>query len=443
MLKKLLALFGKSGVSDIASDALKDVTSDAVGDALGDSVSDSVSDSIGEGANNALGKLAGKATGKAATKSAAAGGDLDAIVEQRVADRVAELNELFLTADVEPAGYVATQILNLELARLRELHNLAPEVAQSRRQEFVQTTLQKVKSAPSTVFEPAGTLQADISYVNFMGMVGDGLILMRKQGNPVLIAYLEEFIGEFGRPGDDLAAAILDGRYNETMWQEHADRAMDMPEDPHAGDRIAASTEYTGEEAAFDAMKEMFGQAAAADGPETQPIQGVSLHDYVAGAALLQTGTSVEELTSKLGIERVQWDNAAKEWQQRLADHPMTVGMQYTTLLSTPHPVLSGDSAGGGENSARLTTDRDFYVEVSATANALSVVGMDAGTHLKNEWGLTVAEVGSAGVKWMSDPANMMQVMGQVSLRQAELEKKFAAEFDQMLGGGIADDIEF
>ncbi len=449
MLKKLFALFGKGSVGDTATDFRNNATGDAVEPALSGSASDQAS---GAGIGAMMGKASGKIqgfvpttqpVGAPASAQSAGSQDLDAIVEQRIADRIADLAATFANADEEPAGHVAAKVLNLELARLRELYHLSPEAAQSRLHQAVQTSITKVKGAPNTIFEPIGTLEADITYVNFMGMVGDGLDYVRKQGIPVVIAFVEQFIREFARPGDDLAAAILDGRYNDALWQYHADQAMQQPEDPHAEDRKMANTEFTGHEAAFDPMKEMFQQASAASGPETQPIQGVSLHDYVAGANLLHTGTSVDELVRKLGIERVQWDNAAKGWQQRMADHPMTVGMQYTTLMSTPHPVLSAETSGGGENSARLKNDRDFYIEVSATINAMSTIGMDAGAHVKNEWGLSLAEVGSAGVQWMSDPAHMMQVMGQINLRQAELEKKFAQEFNQQLGGGIADDIEF
>jgi len=180
--------------------------------------------------------------------------------------------------------------------------------------------------------------------------------------------------------------------------------------------------------------------------PELQPIAGVSLHDFVAGSQRLHANAPIEEITTILGIERPQWDQAAAEWQHRIGTHPMTVGVEYSNLMSQPHPLFSGAAGAGssqtgqaGNNSARLSTDRNFYVEVAAAMGAAGEAGIDTDGYLHEHYGVSIAEAGAAGVTWMSDITQAGDLTTLIRSRQAEIAKEIA----QLAGPGAADDIEF
>ena len=96
------------------------------------------------------------------------------------------------------------------------------------------------------------------------------------------------------------------------------------------------------EDAAFAPLEAMR-QQVNPNAPELAPIEGISLHDYVAGAAKMHTGMNADQICQVLGVERPQWERACKGWMERVQQHPMSVGMQYSTLMSQPHPLLAVD----------------------------------------------------------------------------------------------------
>ncbi len=120
---------------------------------------------------------------------------------------------------------------------------------------------------------------------------------------------------------------------------------------------------------------------------------------------------------------------------------PMTVGMEYANLMSRPHPKFdaAGSAGGAPSNAARLSTDRDFYIECAAAAAAATEAGLDAGGYLESNYGVTVAQVGSAGVNWMMDLRNADSL---ITLQQAK-QREIAARIASQTGPGIADDIQF
>ena len=193
------------------------------------------------------------------------------------------------------------------------------------------------------------------------------------------------------------------------------------------------------ENAAFapiDAMRQVNPAA-----PELQPVLGVSLHDWVAASAKMHAGVPGDEIARILGVERPQWDQASAEWTQRVQMFPMTVGMEYANLMSRPHPKFdaAGSAGGAPSNAARLSTDRDFYIECAAAAAAATEAGLDAGGYLESNYGVTVAQVGSAGVNWMMDLRNADSL---ITLQQAK-QREIAARIASQTGPGIADDIQF
>ncbi|AKK05034.1 hypothetical protein CMUST_03450 [Corynebacterium mustelae] len=155
--------------------------------------------------------------------------EIEKVFQQRSAHRVEELNEALADEDT-PVGHIASLILNIEMIRYRVLHEANPQETEARRNELAKEIVQKIRKAPRTTLEPAGTYEPDVTYVNIMGNMGDGLIILKKERDKVMVPLLEELVREFGRSGDGLAAAILNGTYDEDLWEEYADKAQDSPD---------------------------------------------------------------------------------------------------------------------------------------------------------------------------------------------------------------------
>ncbi len=194
------------------------------------------------------------------------------------------------------------------------------------------------------------------------------------------------------------------------------------------------------EDAAFAPIEAMRANLSNQDGPELQPILGVSLHDWVAASAKIHQGMSADTVAQILGVERPQWDQASAQWTQRVQDYPMSVGMKYGTLMSQPHPKFDAPQAGGASsNASRLASDREFYIECAAAMAAATEAGLDAGGYLETNYGVTVAQVASAGVTWGMDLRNVSTLL---TLQEAK-KQEIAAKIKASSGPGIADDIQF
>ncbi len=150
--------------------------------------------------------------------------DINRTFQKRAARRISELNEAIVDGKV-PAGHIASLILDIEMLRFRVHHELNPLDALMRQAEFVERIVQLVCNAPQTILEPAGTYDADMTYVNILGNMGDRMLALRQKADWPMVTLLEEIIYIFARPGDHLAAAILDGSYTEELWAEYADCA--------------------------------------------------------------------------------------------------------------------------------------------------------------------------------------------------------------------------
>ncbi len=148
------------------------------------------------------------------------------LVEKRSAHRVAEYQEALAEGE-NPEGHLASLRINIEMIRYRVNHECLPAETEAKRAVFVEETLEVIRSTPQTILSPAGTYEADVTYVNIMGNLGDGLIALRKEKDAMMVAFAEDLVRAFGRPGDGLAAAILNGTYNDELWEEYAERAQD------------------------------------------------------------------------------------------------------------------------------------------------------------------------------------------------------------------------
>lgn len=198
----------------------------------------------------------------------------------------------------------------------------------------------------------------------------------------------------------------------------------------------------------------MPGAGADTSGPEFAPVQGVSFHDYVAGSQRIQEGVSADVVAKVLGVERPMWDAAANEWLTRMTQtHPMSVGMQYTPLSQTPHPRLTPEAcaaAGGGpsalpggvDNSGRLRTDMDFYIEAAAAGQAAAEAGIDAGGYLESNYGVTVMQVSNAGVAWMSNPANISRITTLQQAKAKEIFTSITGYSNDVAPGALPDGVE-
>lgn len=208
------------------------------------------------------------------------------------------------------------------------------------------------------------------------------------------------------------------------------------------------------EQAAFGDINAMIsGAGADTSGPEFAPVQGVSLHDYVAGSQRMHEGTSADVICSLLGVERPMWDAASAEWMRRMTEtHPMTVGMQYRSLSTTPHPVLTPEACAaaggaasalpGGDNSARLSTDMSFYIEASAAMQAAAEAGIDGGGYLESTYGVTVMQVATAGGAWMSDMRNADRILTLQEAKKKEIFTQLTGYSADTAPGALPDGVE-
>lgn len=219
--------------------------------------------------------------------------------------------------------------------------------------------------------------------------------------------------------------------------------------DPSGSATAQAEAAAYGELAAM-----MQGAGVDTSGPEFAPVQGVTFHDYVAGSQRIQEGVSADVVASLLGVERPMWDAAASEWLDRMTrTHPMSVGMQYTSLSQTPHPRLSAEAcaaAGGGasglpagvDGSGRLRSDMDFYIEAAAAGQAAAQAGIDAGGYLESNYGVTIMQVSNAGIAWMSDPANISRITTLQEARAKEIYTSITGYSTDAAPGRMPDGVE-
>lgn len=224
MLNKILSMFKKSA-GKLASDVAGDAVSGVANDALGAAGVDGVEVEVGGGSVTKAGGALKNFAGGLGPKPKDAEG-IAKLVEKRSAHRVAEYNEALTEGD-NPVGHLASLLVNIEMIRYRVNYECLPAETEAKRAQFVQDTVKVINEAPGTTLTPAGTYEADVTYVNILGNLGDGAAALRAEGDAPMVAFVEDLVRAVARPGDTLAAAILDGSYNQELWEEHADRAQD------------------------------------------------------------------------------------------------------------------------------------------------------------------------------------------------------------------------
>lgn len=188
--------------------------------------------------------------------------------------------------------------------------------------------------------------------------------------------------------------------------------------------------------------------------PAMQPVHGISIADYAAGAAKIGEGCSEEQICKALGVERPMWDEAQTTWNNRMRDdQSFNVVNVYTnyfgkakdheklgSLVPDAAPATDIPEGAAQEHLNRLETDKYYFFEIQAAMQAAYDNGIDGAQWLIDNLGLTVAQVNGAGTKYMNDFNVMAEMMDFQDQKKAEYAARFAKENGI---GGVADDIEF
>ncbi len=187
--------------------------------------------------------------------------------------------------------------------------------------------------------------------------------------------------------------------------------------------------------------------------PLLAPVHGVTLQDYAAMGNKLAAGISIEKLLAALGIEKPVWDEAATIWGQRLQEDPTyTVPNLFARYMteSDTHPKLgtitaAPKTAEGIANAERLMNDERFYIEIFAARTAAYDHGYDGTQWMLENYGVDMTDMQKAIVKWGEERNKDLNNPHHEKMDKymVAMEEKYAAEFTQAQGGGIADDIEF
>jgi len=214
-------------------------------------------------------------------------------------------------------------------------------------------------------------------------------------------------------------------------------------------------------------MQKIFDAGAASKGVKTpntatedpndpllQPVHGISIYDYAAGAAKIGEGCTDDEIAARLGVERPLWDEAKTMWNNRMRDdqtfNVVNVYAKYfgiakeheklRDLKPANAPQTSVPEGQAAETLKRLETDKHYFFEIQGALEAAYANGMDGAQWLVDELGLSVSQVNNAGVKYMSD----MGIMAQMIDYQDKKKKEYSERFSKENGtSGVADDIEF
>jgi len=188
--------------------------------------------------------------------------------------------------------------------------------------------------------------------------------------------------------------------------------------------------------------------------PNMQPVHGITIADYAAGAAKIGEGCSKEQVCAALGVERPMWDEAETIWNNRMRDDTTfdvingysgyfgkaSAHEKLRKLVPDNAPATTVPTGEAAAHLERLETDKHYFFEIQAALEAAYANGMDGAQWLIDNLGLTVAQVNGAGTKYMNDFNTMAEMMDFQEKKKAEYNKRFATENQT---GGIVDDINF
>lgn len=253
------------------------------------------------------------------------------------------------------------------------------------------------------------------------------------------------------------------------LFKNLTDNITDVAKDMMADKMNMPSSDQTNQMPDFAQgdMQKIFDAGAASKGVKTpntasedpndpllQAVHGISIYDYAAGAAKIGEGCTDDEICAKLGVERPLWDEAKAVWNNRMRDdqtfNVVNVYSKYFGIAKdheklrdlTPSnaPQSTVPEGQAKETLSRLENDKHYFFEIQGALEAAYANGMDGAQWLVDELGLTVSQVNSAGVKYMSNIGIMAEMMDYQDKKKKEYGERFSKEHGT---SGVADDIEF
>ncbi len=242
---------------------------------------------------------------------------------------------------------------------------------------------------------------------------------------------------------EDMAKEMMESKTNSSAHQEQmkAFAQGDMQKAFEAGAASAGmATPGTAKEDPND--------------PNMQPVHGITIFDYAAGAAKIGEGCTEEQICQTLGVERPMWDEAQTIWNNRMRDdrsfNVVNVYSNYFgkvkehpklgTLSPQNAPVSNVPEGEAQQHLERLESDKYYFFEIQAAMEAAYANGIDGAQWLIDHLGLTVSQVNSTGVKYMNDFNVMAEMMDYQEKKKKEYSERFAKENGT---SGIVDDIDF
>lgn len=182
------------------------------------------------------------------------------------------------------------------------------------------------------------------------------------------------------------------------------------------------------------------------DNPLLEPIHGISLYDYAAGVVKIGSNVPETDVLKALGVDKPQWDEASLIWNQRMEQDTemtvMTLYSQYFTKIDK-HPTLgnngnlSADTASN-PNLERLKTDEHFFYDLAAERDAAIEVGKDGAQYILDKYGIGIVDFQAQAVIWTRSGNYSSMITYQM-----EKKEEYLKQFQNEMGGTIADDIEF
>ncbi|MBZ4192673.1 DUF6620 family protein [Niabella beijingensis] len=188
--------------------------------------------------------------------------------------------------------------------------------------------------------------------------------------------------------------------------------------------------------------------------PLLQPVHGITVFDYAAGAAKMGAGCTDMQVCKALGVELPLWEEAKTTWNNRMRDdktyNMVNVYSKYFgkaneheklgQLVPDQAPATAVAEGAAAATLQRIETDKHYFFELQGALQAAYDNGLDGAQWLIDELGLTVAQVNAAGTKWMSDFNILAQMIDYQDQKKKEYNERFAKEANT---GGVADDVEF
>ena len=182
------------------------------------------------------------------------------------------------------------------------------------------------------------------------------------------------------------------------------------------------------------------------DNPLLEPIHGISLYDYAAGVVKIGSNVPEADVLKALGVDKPQWDEASLIWNQRMEQDTemtvMTLYSQYFTKIDE-HPTLGNNGnltadTASNPNLERLKTDEHFFYDLAAERDAAIEVGKDGAQYILDKYGIGIVDFQAQAVIWTRSGNYSSMITYQM-----EKKEEYLKQFQNEMGGTIADDIEF